>query len=302
MAGFVAMLSNFYYVQILSYSVGLVKGITTTINAYNITPSASLLASLEGSSALAIAVHITYIMLPFSLIMFAIGAVWLISRHGYRVLSIGMLFSSIIFALLLAVLDTDFYLGPIIGLVPFAATALGILSGLGELSISNRAQNSSSLRPISIDPDTPYSNMLLLSKKFFSKLEGDILILDMHFDSKAIENLLVLLEQSQNRHASMRILSSSNRLGSHFDRSYFDFKEEMANKGISIELRVMSGNDAQQQHERLIIDANNAYKIPPINIINRKSEHIVSINRGESLARFEEIWQRSTKYENYNKK
>ncbi|MEM0154543.1 MAG: hypothetical protein QW814_01760 [Methanothrix sp.] len=301
-SGFVAMLSDFYYMQILSYSVGLVKGITSIITEYNITPSNALIASLSGSSAIAVAVHITYVMLPFALIMFAIGAIWLLGRQNYRVLGIGLLFSSVIFGMLLAVLNTDFYLGPVIGLGPFLGVALGIIASSLELSYSNRRRSAHSARPININPDTPYSNMLVLSRKFFAKLSGDMSVLDMHFDNKAVENLLLLLNGHEQGHASIRILTSANRLGSHFERSYFDFKEELSNKGVALELRVMSDNDAQQQHERLIIDSQNAYKIPPINIINKKSEHIVSINRSEALSRFEEIWQRSTKYENYNQK
>ncbi|MCL4372376.1 hypothetical protein M1373_03605 [Candidatus Marsarchaeota archaeon] len=297
-AGFIAMLSDFYYMQVLSYSVGLVKGITSMITAYNITPSNTLIASLSGSSALAIAVHITYIMLPFALIIFAIGAVWLLGRQSYRVLSVGMLFSSIIFGMLLGVLNADFYLGPLIGLGPFAGVALGVAAGAIGFSDSSRRHGSYSLRPISINPETPYSNMLVLSSRFFSKLSGDISILDMHFDDKAMENLLMLMEGHVQEHSLLRILTGTSRLGSHFHRNYFDFKEELSNKGISLELRVMPGNDAQQQHERLIIDSKNAYKIPPMNIINRKSEHIVSINRSEAVSRFEDIWQRSTKYEN----
>jgi hypothetical protein len=301
LAGFIAMLSDFYYMQILSYSVGLVKGITSIITEYNITPSSALLVSLSGSSAIAIAVHITYVMLPFALIMFAIGSIWLLGRQSYRALGIGLLFSSVIFGMLLAVLNADFYLGPIRGLGPFLGVALGIIAGSLELSDSSRRHSVHSARPININPDTPYSNMLVLSRKFFAKLSGDMSILDMHFDNKAVENLLLLLSGHEQGHSSIRVLTGANRLGSHFERSYFDFKEELSNKGVGLELRVMSDNDAQQQHERLIIDAQSAYKIPPINIINKKSEHIVSVNRSEALSRFEEIWKRSTKYENYNK-
>ena len=302
LSGFIAMLSDFYYMQILSYSVGLVKGITSMITEYNITPSNTLLASLSESSAVVIAVHITYVMLPFALIMFAIGTIWLLGKQSYRVLGIGLIFSSVVFGMLLGVLNTDFYLGPIRGLGPFLGVALGIIAGSLELSYSSRRRSVHSARPININPDTPYSNMLVLSRKFFAKLSGDMSILDMHFDNKAVENLLLLLNGNEQGHGLIRVLTSANRLGSHFERSYFDFKEELSNKGVSLELRVMSDTDAQQQHERLIIDSQSAYKIPPINIINKKSEHIVSINRSEALSRFEGIWQRSTKYENYNKK
>ncbi|QRF74380.1 hypothetical protein Micr_00916 [Candidatus Micrarchaeum sp.] len=229
-AGFIAMLSNFYYMQFLSYSVGVVRGITSIITTYNITPSNTLLTSLEGTSALAIAVHITYVMLPFTLIMFSIGAMLLITRQNLKTLSVGMLFSSLIFGMLLALMDADFYIGPIITLAPFIGVALGIYVGIKGITIASRLQEAHSLRSISIDPETPYSNMLLLSKDFFARLKGDISILDMHFDSKAMENMLALFNDSASNVKNVRILSGPERLGAHFDRGYTDFEEEMKNK------------------------------------------------------------------------
>jgi len=300
-AGFIAILSNFYYMQVLSYSVGVVGGAASIIKHYNITPSNSLIASISESSAISIAVHITYVMLPFALIIFAIGIIGLFVKYN-RALGFGMLFSSVVFGMLLFVLNSDFYLGIGLEMLAFAGVVLGIASSLVFIARTSKKRSSKALRQISINPDTPYSNIIALSRKFFGKLSGDIEILDMHFDEAAIENLSLMLKGNSTGGRSIRILTSASRLGSHFDRSYFDFKQELSNKGVLLELRVMSDSDAQQQHERLVIDSNGAYKIPPLNIINKKSEHIVSISRPDAQARFDEIWQRSTKYENYVKK
>ncbi|EQD46801.1 hypothetical protein B2A_08729, partial [mine drainage metagenome] len=64
---------------------------------------------------------------------------------------------------------------------------------------------------------------------------------------------------------------------------------------IGFEVRVMNPEDAAAQHERFIVDSERAYKIPPLNIINKKSEHIVSIKHGEALRRFDYMWGRGRK-------
>ena len=63
----------------------------------------------------------------------------------------------------------------------------------------------------------------------------------------------------------------------------------------------MGGEDAVEQHERMIMDSEKAYKIPPFNIINRKSEHIVQLEYSGSRKRFDDIWNRSTKIENFSR-
>ncbi len=45
---------------------------------------------------------------------------------------------------------------------------------------------------------------------------------------------------------------------------------------------MLEPEEAARQHERLIMDSDLAYKIPPLNIINKKNEHIVGINGREA--------------------
>ena len=46
------------------------------------------------------------------------------------------------------------------------------------------------------------------------------------------------------------------------------------------------------------MDSMLAYKIPPLNIINQKNEHIVGINIREVQFKFNNLWAKATKFEN----
>jgi hypothetical protein len=73
----------------------------------------------------------------------------------------------------------------------------------------------------------------------------------------------------------------------------------MRNAGVEIVFMLMSKEDSVAQHERFIFDDEHAYKIPPLNIINKKSEHIVDLRMGEARNRFGALMRNATKYDNY---
>ncbi len=155
-------------------------------------------------------------------------------------------------------------------------------------------------RDININPQTPFANMMNLRAQLFDLLSGDIGLVDRHFNSAAMSNLYRLLPMDgDTKVKSMKIVTSEEMLDSKFRNNYFDLKEELKNSGIGFELRVMRGEDATAQHERFIIDENGAYKIPPMNIINKKSEHITRMNARDAKKRFDYLCQNSIKYENY---
>jgi hypothetical protein len=149
------------------------------------------------------------------------------------------------------------------------------------------------------DPNTPYSNMVRLREEIFSTLGGDIRIVDKHFNSQALSNLHRLLESSLQSIKSIEILTSRDMLDSGFNENYTDFKNELNNRGIALNLMLMGEADSAAQHERFIFDGTRAYKIPPLNIINRKSEHIVSLGQGEAERRFDALTKNAIKYDNY---
>jgi hypothetical protein len=152
---------------------------------------------------------------------------------------------------------------------------------------------------IGLDPLTPYTNMLKLSDQLTSKLSGHLKILDMHFDSIGLRNLAVLITNNERNYTAISVLAKKERFDSKFIKECRDFKEELSNKTIGFDIRIMNDEDTTMQHERLLIDDNHAYKIPPLNIINKKSEHILKISRKEASRRFDYIWSRATKLDNF---
>jgi hypothetical protein len=236
-------------------------------------------------------------------VIFAIGVLWLFLKAYSKTMALMMAFASIVYLAIAAVLQLDFfsfsgtqlilpgsYIG---GFLALAASSYVLIKSAGKTGAKRPVQQ------ISIDPETPYSNMKILSNKLMKKLSGEIRILDMHFDVNALDNLIQLTQGSLGRYKSISVLAKQDRLTSEFEKRYKDFKSELENKGIAFELRVLSEKDASKQHERMLIDENSAYKIPPLNIINRKSEHIVSIKQADAAHRFSDMWAEATRFENF---
>ena len=295
--GFLAVLATFYYMEVLSYAAGVDTGAAVILNTYNITPSNTILQTLVRASSLPIGMHITYIMLPFALLMFAIGVLWLFSKAYVRLAGSVVAFSAFAFILLSVILDTDFSFSALQVPAPYIAGALSLVGGVLAMLESAGKQQHRATRPIEINPERPYSNMLVIANRLIGRMEGEVSILDMHFDPKAMDNLTRLADKSVGNVSKVRLLTRADRLGRDFEKSYMDFVEEMHNLKIEFELRIMNPDDAAQQHERLIMDSRSAYKIPPLNIINKKSEHIVSIDHAHAKSRFDFLWNRGTKYE-----
>ena len=184
----------------------------------------------------------------------------------------------------------------------FAAIAVAIaIDAYLEVSIhinygTGRVRNRGTLR---IEPDAPYSNLLNLRDTVFSKLQGEVRIVDKHFNSGALSNLYRLLETNMRGIKKLEVLASSEMLDAKFSDNYTDFKNELNAAGIELNFMLMSSGNATEQHERFIFDDSRAYKIPPLNIINRKSEHIVPLSISEARRRFNALSKDATKYENY---
>ncbi len=302
--GFIALLYTFYYMQQLSYSIGIYSGISKTITAYNITNStarSALVGSLSQSATLQLALHLTYALLPFVIIIFAVGILWFFSKSYSRLTASILIVSSTIYIILVAILELDFSFNGALSTFPVAylGGALALVGGAYPLlrayyrpPIAKRAH------PVSIYSDTPYTNMRLLSRRIMGRLKGEIKILDMHFDVNSLDNLMQLVDRHTQQYSKISVLTSTMRLGSGFDKPYSDFKRELANRNVEFELRVLAPENAAKQHERILMDDATAYKIPPINIINKKNEHIVGINQREARNLFDNLWSKATKYEN----
>ncbi|MGI0100819.1 MAG: hypothetical protein ACREBH_03855 [Candidatus Micrarchaeaceae archaeon] len=304
-SGFVTLLYSFYIMQKLSYSIGIYSGIGGTIKAFNITSSSAsntLSNSISQLTTLVLALHISYALLPFAVVILAIGIIWLFGRTYFKPAGLVLVIISAIYIAILTILEFDFSLTntSYLSVAAYLGAALALAVGIYAIARIERPHVSARrpMHPISINPETPYSNMKLLSKRLMRNLSGSIKIIDMHFDINALDNMMQLIGSNMQQYKSISVITASSRLGDKFGKSYTDSKNELSNKGIAFELRVLGTEDAAKQHERILMDDSTAYKIPPLNIINKKSEHIVGINYKEAEYRFNSLWSKATKYEN----
>lgn len=152
---------------------------------------------------------------------------------------------------------------------------------------------------ISINPSTPFSNVINLQDQLFANMSGHLRVVDKHFNSVALANLHRLIENNISDFTKVSVLTSKEMLDSKFNESVSDFRTELTGKGIGLEVRIMDDTDAMQQHERILLDDKMAYKIPPFNIITKRSEHIAKINFNEASRRFAQLSVHSIKMENY---
>lgn len=157
-------------------------------------------------------------------------------------------------------------------------------------------------RSIKVDPNTPFSNLIELQDKVFSNLSGHLRIVDKHFNSAALANFHRLVSDSIQQFDNISIITSTEMLDSGFGKNMSDFKKELEGSNVGFEVRFMDDNDKVDQHERIMLDDSVAYKIPPFNIINKRSEHIILINHGEAKKRFDYLYSRAISYENYSVK
>ncbi|MCL4389630.1 hypothetical protein M1397_03425 [Candidatus Marsarchaeota archaeon] len=152
---------------------------------------------------------------------------------------------------------------------------------------------------VALNPSTPFSNMLNLQNELMNNLSGAIRIVDKHFNSTAIVNLYRLLSGFESNFNKITILTSKEMLGASFPEEVRDLRRELGASGIELDVRLMDEKDAVEQHERFIMDQRNAYKMPPFNIINKRSEHVIKASFRDADRRFSELLNRAIKLENY---
>jgi hypothetical protein len=154
---------------------------------------------------------------------------------------------------------------------------------------------------VTMDPSKPFSNLMAL-QEIFGNMSGELRIVDKHFSSSALENLHRISEKSITNFTKLVILTSKEMMDTGFGAAVTDFRKELGEHGTGLEVRMMDDKDAVDQHERFMMDDRVAYKIPPFNIINKRSEHITKISFGESDRRFRYLYGRAISLENFSVK
>ena len=157
-------------------------------------------------------------------------------------------------------------------------------------------------RSMAIDPSKPFSNMMQMREGLLANLSGHLMVVDKHFNSAALSNFYRLFGSNMSNFSRITVLTSREMLNAAFPDDVKDFRSELGGTGVALEVRIMDDRDSVEQHERMLLDDRTAYKIPPFNIINKRSEHITKINFKEARNRFEQLYGRAIKLENYEEK
>ncbi|MBS1263849.1 MAG: hypothetical protein MAG715_01041 [Methanonatronarchaeales archaeon] len=137
---------------------------------------------------------------------------------------------------------------------------------------------------------TPYSNIKRL-RRSIRACEDDLLWVDKHFSKKGLEPLSE--EVTGDRFTSVRILCGPDNV-THKLRSDFErFEEEMGNRNIDAELRIMTDVEALDKlHDRWIISDGSSWNVPPINSLYRNQE--AELHKVTEDISFDEWWDNAT--------
>jgi hypothetical protein len=259
-----------------------------------------------------IAIVISYVLSVVSLVLTSSSLILYLRREEddpNTTRTYGLVHSvlTVFYALILLVLLTE--LSAYLQTYDLYIIYLGILLGLAvdayiqyDIRTTATAQSgnlSSAEHDISMDPATPYTNMLNLQHELFSRMAGHLRVVDKHFNTSSLENFHRLLDKHIANFTKITILTSKEMLDTNFSVSVTEFNKELESEGVTTEVRIMDAKDSAEQHERFIMDENTAYKIPPFNIINKKSEHITKIKLSDARSRFYYLYGRGSKIDNY---
>lgn len=308
LASLVLATAAVYIVEILSVNYGAGAGATIQSIADNTNVTRNLTQVASQLSNLHSAINSTYIIAFIAFGMIGAAVVIYMTRYRrfgamsrrYTLLHTAL---TLIYSALLYLVLSTFQLNftGIYFLMVYATIAIAIVIDFYlEFVAHSQAPSIRTARSgMRIEANAPYTNLLNLRDTIFSKLHGDVRIVDKHFNSSAISNLHRLLETNLANIKKLDVLTSREMFDAKFNDNYTDFRNELRNAGVELNLMLMSDQDGVEQHERFIFDDERAYKIPPLNIINKKSEHIVTLRLGEARSRFNTLMRNATKYDNY---
>lgn len=301
-AGALYMVKNFAYY----FGVGVgaaAQSITsnTAITAPLLQQTASNLTAFHVGILEAYAVSLVALgLLGSAMMMFLLRNERSAKLRRYHFLHLGF---TIVYILLFFIIVSSFYgfFDPVYIYIYYLGMVLCLASdGYLQYMMMQTAPRSARMkRTMTMNPSTPFSNIVALQEQLFPNMSGHLRILDKHFNSSALVNFHRTVGGSITNFSRITILTSKEMLDSGFSNNIIDFQNELKEDGIALDVKLLDDKDAVEQHERLLMDDNVAYKIPPFNIINKRAEHITTLNLKESQRRFQQLYNRAIKMENF---
>jgi hypothetical protein len=144
-----------------------------------------------------------------------------------------------------------------------------------------------------ISPSSPFTNKIMFMNTLKS-CSNYIHWVDKYFSQKGLEFLSQSIESD--KITEIKIIMSIDNVDEGFRNLFKAFREEMNNKKIKCELKVMiSPKTKSLIHDRFIISKYDAYNIPSPDIIARGqlSEISKSSNKKELESEFDKLWEES---------
>ena len=302
-ASLITFAGSVYMVKQVTELYGARAGAVLQARADGVQVANSLLPISSNLGLFHIGGVLSYILSIIAMVLFGSALLMVAKRNdddGSHALTYGLLnaTSLAIYAIILITLLSYFssYLSASYLLVIYGGIILGAAAnGYLQYELRVRASVHTMSGSLSINPSTPFSNMINLQDEIFSNMNGHLRIIDKHFNSTGLTNLSRLIDGYTSNFSRITVITSKEMQDSKFSASASEFEKEMAGIGIPTEVRIMDQKDAAEQHERLLMDDSVAYKIPPFNIINKKSEHIIKVKSAEARARFHLLYARAGK-------
>ncbi len=137
-----------------------------------------------------------------------------------------------------------------------------------------------------LHPDRPFSNELGI-RRVLRRLHGNVLWYEQHMDRKALE--LLLDELSIREVNQLRLLSGPANVSARTKKAFKRFAEELEQRGVQVEWRILPADVARSFHARVIADDDQVFEVPPLNSVLAGT--VDSIRRSEiPLDSFEAAW------------
>lgn len=143
-----------------------------------------------------------------------------------------------------------------------------------------------------ISPANPFTNRIIFVNTLKS-CDEYIHWVDKYFSKNGLE---LLAESIDEKIKEIKIIMSIEKADDNFRSLFKDFKEEISNRNIKCELRVITDPKIKSSiHDRFIITKYDAYNIPSPDIIARGqlSEISKSGNKVQLEMKFQDLWSKS---------